>query len=104
MFTSDAPIPPEDRHPPMTPHQIELARHALGLDGKRKQSYRNRFCVGPGADDFEEWVAMTEAGFAKRVSKERMQTVEDMFFLTPSGAAQALLLGERFDPEDFPKR
>ncbi|MDG4905965.1 hypothetical protein P9228_05825 [Mesorhizobium sp. WSM4898] len=33
----------------MTPVQRDLARHALGLDGRRKESYRNYFVTGEGS-------------------------------------------------------
>lgn len=92
----------------MTPKQIELARHALGLDGKRKQSYRNRFFAGPGHDDFEDWQEMVSAGFAKvwQVPKGWMvpgQVADHQFRLTRAGAEAALRKGERLCPEDFPK-
>jgi hypothetical protein len=35
----------------LTPRQIEMARHALGLDGRRKVSYRNRYVTGLGSAD-----------------------------------------------------
>ena len=38
----------------LTDSQLSMARHALGLDGKRKQSYRNRFFAGLGHADFLE--------------------------------------------------
>lgn len=50
----------------MTDKQKELARHALGLDGRRKVSYRNRFVVGSGPPDCDEWEALVAAGDAGR--------------------------------------
>lgn len=83
-------IPP----PIMTPRQIELARHALGLARGRGVAYRNRFCAGPGHDDYEEWGAMVEAGLAWR------RAVQDrggdyIFHLTEAGKREAMRPGER---------
>lgn len=85
----------------MTPEQIELARHALGLDDRRKQSYRNRFCAGPGHDDYAAWVAMVADGNAEQ-HKSKLYAGDSMFFLTKAGATAALRPGETLDPEDFP--
>ena len=51
----------------MTPRQIELARHALGLRPGCLVSYRNRFLAGPGHPDYADWQAMVAAGQAKRL-------------------------------------
>lgn len=86
----------------MTPRQIELARHALGLDGRRRRSYRNRFWAGPGHDDFEEWKAMVADGNA-HVSEPRDGVRPDhAFWLTRQGAEAALRGDEALCPEDFP--
>lgn len=87
----------------MTPRQIELARHALGLDGRRKVSYRNHFVTGPGpdSDDYPQWVAMTEAGYATHRTGGQFSGGDDLFMLTPAGARAALNGDERLDPEDF---
>ncbi len=102
MFTSDAPIPPDDLRPPLTPRQIELARHALGLDGRRKQSYRNRFFAGSGHDDFDDWQEMVAAGAAKVRPPVPGLSSDHAFWLTLDGAKEALRKGESLDREDFP--
>jgi hypothetical protein len=86
----------------MTPRQRELARHALGLDGRRSQSYRNRFVAGPDHDDFEDWELMVARRLAGRRSGDQMLGGSDLFWLTYRGALQALNDGETLDPEDFP--
>jgi hypothetical protein len=87
----------------MTPEQIELARHALGLPNERQQSYRNRFVAGPGHDDYGTWLAIVDAGCATRRSGRRLPFGGDDFFsLTRFGAEAALKPGESLDPEDFP--
>ena len=84
----------------MTPRQIELARHALGLDGRRVVSYRNRFIAGRDHADFAEWMAMVEQGDATR-STPMLHGGSFLFELTGKGAEQALLPNEKLDPEDF---
>lgn len=86
----------------MTPEQIELARHALGLPNSRRKSYRNHFVTGEGHSDYTNWMAMTEAGYAKRFKGNEMTGGDDLFCLTEAGAKLALKKGERLDPEDFP--
>jgi hypothetical protein len=86
----------------MTPQQIELARHALGLPNDRRRSYRNYFTAGTGHPDFADWIAMIKAGTAKRRISSRMAGGDDVFWLTIEGAQAALQHGESLDPEDFP--
>jgi hypothetical protein len=86
----------------MTPRQIELARHALGLDGRRKQSYRNRFWAGPGHGDFADWEAMVADGYAFVSAPAEGHRPDHAFWLTRKGAQLALRKGERLCPEDFP--
>jgi hypothetical protein len=42
--------------PELTPRQIELARHALGLPNQYKKSYRNRFVAGGNHPDQNDWL------------------------------------------------
>lgn len=86
----------------MTPEQIELARHALGLPNKRRKSYRNHFVCGPGHSDFDNWVAMTDTGWAKSRNGTPLSGGDPVFWLTREGAAKALKRGETLDAEDFP--
>nr|RDS93954.1 hypothetical protein DWF04_19820 [Cereibacter sphaeroides f. sp. denitrificans] len=86
----------------MSQHQIELARHALGLPNRRKQSYRNHFVTGPGAPDYDAWAAMVADGFAREYRASVLSGGDPAFILTPKGATAALERGERLDPEDFP--
>jgi hypothetical protein len=85
----------------MSPRQIELARHALGLPNERHQTYRNRFYASSGHRDFADWQAMVEAGMAVQ-SEPRKGSGMRMFGLTRQGASAALHAGETLDPEDFP--
>ncbi len=80
----------------MTPTQRELARHALGLDGRRRQAYRNYFVASPGHDDFDDWKEMVKSGLAVRGSN-------DTFYLT-SEAGLAIDPNESIAGVLFPAR
>lgn len=86
----------------MTPEQIELARHALGLPNDKRRSYRNRFIAGPGHRDYPAWVQMITDGNALRYTRAGFAAGADLFVLTAVGAVAALQPNERLDQEDFP--
>lgn len=87
----------------MTPTQIELARHALGLTNGRMVSYRNRYVIGAGAAEHGDWLAMVEFGFATRRDGAKLPYGgDDLFNLTEAGTQAALLVGETLCGEDFP--
>lgn len=86
----------------MTPQQIELARHALGLGNGRKISYRNHYVVGPGSEDYDNWQAMASSGLAHRRKGNQLSGGDDIFWLTEIGARAALKPREKLDPKDFP--
>jgi hypothetical protein len=87
----------------VTPEQIELARHALGLPNRYRRSYRNRFVAGDDHADYPAWMAMVEAGAAKKYEGAKLQFGGcHLFVLTPAGAIAALKPRESLDPEDFP--
>lgn len=86
----------------MTPNQKELARHALGLNGRNKRSYRNHFVAGPAHRDYPDWVLMVAGGFVIRVDGKRLSFGgDDMFRMTLNGAQLVLNKGESLDHEDF---
>lgn len=85
----------------MTPEQIELARHALGLPNGRRQSYRNHFVAGEGHSDYVAWCDLVEKGFARGRKGNQLTGGDPVFWLTLAGASLALRRGERLDPEDF---
>lgn len=86
----------------MTPRQVELARHALGLPNKRRRSYRNHFVAGRTHEDYGDWTAMVAAGFARQKSGSALSGGDDFFWLTEAGARRALKARESLDLEDFP--
>jgi hypothetical protein len=86
----------------MTPRQIELARHAIGLSGQAT-SYRNSFVAGPGHADYAEWQAMVENGHAVCRGGESLPfSGSDLFAMTAAGAQAVLRRGEKLDPKVFP--
>ena len=86
----------------MNPKQRDLARHALGLDGRCRTSYRNHFVTRAGSDDHDIWMAMVAAGWATRRRGSELTGGADIFRLTSAGATAALIGDERLDAEDFP--
>lgn len=89
---------------PSEAEKIGLARHALGLDGRRAVSYRNRYVTGPGAADYPVWLSMVAEGLAERRDGRTLPYGgDDLFWLTRDGAEMALKDGERLCPEDFPE-
>lgn len=83
----------------MTPEQRKMARHALGLDGFRRRSYRNRYAAGLGSTHEDQWNELCRRGLAER-GQDGIAIVG--FCLTDAGAREALDPGEILDPEDFP--
>ena len=86
----------------MTPEQRNLARHALGLDGQEKCSYRNYFVTGKGSVDHPAWMQMENDGLAWRRAGSELTGGDDLFGLTLTGARAALETGETLCSEDFP--
>jgi hypothetical protein len=84
----------------LTPRERELARHALGLDGRRKRSYRNRYFIDATTPTGLAWLAMVARGLAE--IEPRPKSLCDLFYLTRAGARAALETGETLDREDFP--
>ena len=82
----------------MTPEQIKMMRHALGLTDGRKISYRNRYVAGLGTTQEADWNNLAAHGLAKR-GEDGIAVVG--FCLTDAGARAVLHDGERLDPEDF---
>lgn len=78
-------------------HERHLARHALGLTGRRRTSDRNHFV----AATHPEWERLVEAGLAT-VRRSAEPGGMHTYRLTRAGAEAALAPGERLDPEEFP--
>lgn len=82
----------------LTAKQFDFARHALGLDNRNRQSYRNHY-VG----EEPAWRAMVVIGAARAWEPSEITGGMPIFRLTRAGAEAALRMGETLDPEDFPK-
>lgn len=86
----------------MTEEQIDFARHALGLNSRRNQSFRNHFVAG--LRDLNAWMAMVAQGDAVRDMREKLPYGgDDLFHLTRQGAEKVLRAGESLCPEHFPR-
>ena len=83
----------------MTERQRKLARHALGFPNKKHTSYRNHFCIGPGGEEYEDWMEMVRNGDAIRTTGPHWGG-DDMFFLTLKGALEARGPKEHLSRED----
>ena len=68
----------------MTPKQVELARHALGFNGREKFSYRNHYCASP--DDAIEWEKMVSDGNAVRGRVSELSGGDPIYYVTKSAA------------------
>jgi hypothetical protein len=88
----------------LSPDQRDLARHALGLSGRHRQSWRNHFITGPGSPDYDRWREMEAMGAATRRAGTELTAGDDLFRLTRAGATAALDAGETLDPKTFPIR
>lgn len=85
----------------MTPEQRRIARHALGLRGVRRISFRNFFIANQGCLDLPDLEGMVSAG--AMIEFEAPAGLTSRYFkLTRSGAQMALEPDESLDPEDFP--
>ena len=82
--------------------QAKLARHALGLEGKRKRSYRNRYVAHAGCANHDDWMGMVTMGLATVHTGEPWMGDLDVFRLTRAGAEAVLRKGESLCSEDFP--
>lgn len=87
--------------PTLTPREKELARHALGLDGRRKRSCRNGVRVVASTAHGKAWTGLVERGLAKSYRAKGARITD--FYLTRAGAEAALNPDESLDEEDFPK-
>jgi len=88
----------------MSPAQVDLARHALGLDQTdRKMSCRNRYFAVLGGEQHALWDDLVSKGLAVRSDEvlTNYHLFPHLFQLTETGARLALREGERLDPEDF---
>lgn len=84
----------------MNNQQRELARHALGLPNRDRESYRNHYCAEPGGDGYQDWLDMARAGLARKRTRG-IDVGLDTFHLTLRGAILAIDPGEDISQEDM---
>ncbi len=83
--------------------QVDLARHALGLDKQHTEAYRNHFTCPEGERDYVEWMDMVAKGLAIRVDRREMMGGNWLFHLTREGAEQALFKGDELGSGEYPQ-
>ena len=81
----------------LTPAERHLGRHALGLGGRRRVSWRNHYVCGTHVD----WERLVRSGLAT-VRRSSEPAGLHTYRLTRAGAEAALEPGEGLDPQDFP--
>ncbi|PYB71297.1 hypothetical protein [Rhizobium wuzhouense] len=70
----------------MTPAQLHVLQHALGLDEHGQGSmYRNRFVTGEGSKDHPDCMALVALGFMQQRARVEMFGGDDMFWVTEAG-------------------
>lgn len=74
--------------------EIELMRHALGLNYK-KVSFRNHFCTGEGSTDFPAWQGLVEKGAAIRRDGSELSGGDYIFHVTEEGKSAIRAAGEK---------
>jgi hypothetical protein len=55
---------------PLTPRQLEILRHALGLD-KGTRAYRNAYVASYGTEALKECIKLEDLGLLKEVQAAR---------------------------------
>lgn len=83
----------------MNQAQRELARHALGLPNRDRQSFRNRYVAPQASTAHRALRDMEAAGEAEFVGTSGAGL---WFTITRKGAEEALDPSETLCPEDFP--
>lgn len=86
----------------LTPKQLELMRHALGLPNTMRTSYRVYYTASEGQDGYAAWIELVALGFAKMHKSDAFRG-DDVFIVTRAGAEAALQPGEKLSKEDFPE-
>lgn len=72
----------------MTPKQLNILRHSLGLDdhGIGRQ-YRNRFVTGPGSTDWGDCKSLVQQGLMSERANVTVFGGDSCFWVTDSGKA-----------------
>ncbi|HSC06799.1 MAG TPA: hypothetical protein VLD59_08230 [Steroidobacteraceae bacterium] len=76
----------------MTPKQLEIMRHTLGI-GRGQPGWRNHFVTGPGSDDYDDCEALVELGLMRRRSGGPLSGGDPIYSVTDAG--QDVLVGRK---------
>lgn len=71
--------------------QREMARHAIGFDGRSKVTTRNHYCTGEGCDGYGEWMDLVARGLATFRKPSELSGGDHTFYV---GRDLALLVRE----------
>jgi hypothetical protein len=67
-----------------TERQIDILRHALGLN-RGKEAYRNHFVTGKGSSDYADCCALVETGLMVYRKGNELTGGDDLFQVTEAG-------------------
>lgn len=74
----------------MSPEQLDILRHSLGLDGNgHGLPYRHHFVTGMDSTDHPHCMALVEMGFMVRHLGNELTGGDDLFLVTDAGRAAA---------------
>jgi hypothetical protein len=74
-----------------TPYQIGLLQHTLGLNERRRESYRNHFVAGNGHSDMPHLEALERAGLMERRPSPRFLDAGDIVFAATDAGHDAAI-------------
>lgn len=74
----------------VTPEQMHILHHSLGITSKRSKSYRNHFVTGPGSKDYDNCVALVSMGYMTQRSGTPLTGGNDLFQVTDAGRHLAI--------------
>lgn len=72
-----------------TPEQIDILRHALGLQRGVRGYSRNHFVTGPGSSDYPHCEALVEAGLMIKKPGHPLSGGDPVYHVTEAGKAVA---------------
>lgn len=74
----------------MSPEQLQILRHSLGLDqAGNGHAYRNHYVTGEGSTDHPVCMELVEGGFMEKRRPSELTGGDDLFILTAFGKAAA---------------
>ncbi|MDH0071281.1 hypothetical protein N7359_01830 [Stenotrophomonas maltophilia] len=86
-------------HVALTPDQLHLLRHALGIgEAGTGREYRNYFVTGAGGTDHRVCSSLVAAGMMFRHAGSVLTGGSDVFTVTPSGRAAAVAVAPPVRP------